>query len=103
MRKFHMQREPFGRGISVYLSEPSTVQGSIAIATNIMFETIKDHNIPPALMSIDLNEAQQLMDELWHCGIRPTEGAGSAGAMRAVENHLADLRTITKNLLKIEG
>jgi len=103
MRNFNLQREPFGRGLSMYLSEPSAVPNSIAIATNIMFETIKDHSITPALMSIDMNEAQQLMDELWHCGVRPTEGSGSAGAMRAVENHLADLRKITNKLLKIEG
>jgi hypothetical protein len=34
------------------------------------------------------------MDELWHAGIRPTEGAGSAGAMAATQRHLEDMRTL---------
>lgn len=37
-------------------------------------------------------EAQQLMDDLWAAGVRPTEGAGSAGAMSATQEHLKDLR-----------
>ena len=37
-------------------------------------------------------EAQQLMDDLWAAGIRPTEGQGSAGAMSATQEHLKDLR-----------
>lgn len=38
--------------------------------------------------------AQTLMDDLWHCGLRPTEGTGSAGSLAATERHLADMRTI---------
>lgn len=32
--------------------------------------------------------AQLLMDDLWRCGIRPSEGAGSAGHAAATERHL---------------
>jgi hypothetical protein len=42
--------------------------------------------------------AQALMDRLWNCGIRPTEGAGSAGAMSAVQLHLEDMRRINDRL-----
>jgi len=38
--------------------------------------------------------AQTLMDDLWQAGLRPTEGTGSAGALRAVERHLEDMRTL---------
>jgi hypothetical protein len=41
-------------------------------------------------------EAQVLMDDLWRCGVRPTEAAGSAGAMQAVQEHLKDLRQLLK-------
>ena len=37
-------------------------------------------------------EAQALMDSLWHCGFRPTEGKGSAGAMAATEDHVKTLK-----------
>jgi len=43
---------------------------------------------------IPLENAQLLIDELWRVGLRPTEGTGSAGALRAVEKHLHDMRCI---------
>ena len=42
---------------------------------------------------------QELMDSLWACGIRPTEGQGSAGAMAAQTEHLKDMREMNKKLL----
>ena len=46
-------------------------------------------------------EAQLLMDELWFCGLRPTEGSGSAGAMAATEKHLRDMRRIAFARLEV--
>lgn len=50
-------------------------------------------NIPP-LFTIDQDQAQQIMDSLWDCGIRPSEGTGSAGALAAVQRHLEDMRAL---------
>lgn len=47
-------------------------------------------------------EAQELMDMLWNCGLRPTQGQSSAGQLDAVERHLADMRAIAFNKLEIE-
>ena len=47
------------------------------------------------------NVIQVLMDDLWQCGIRPSEGQGSAGQLKAVENHLSDMRKITFKKLEI--
>jgi len=47
---------------------------------------------PAFVMSID--SAQLLIDELWNCGIRPTEGSGSAGALAATQRHLDDMRAL---------
>lgn len=41
---------------------------------------------------LDQHQCQSLMDCLWECGIRPSEGTGSAGAMAAVERHRDDLQ-----------
>ena len=49
--------------------------------------------------SIDETAAQQLMDELWNCGLRPSEGTGSAGALAATQKHLEDMRKISFDLL----
>lgn len=49
--------------------------------------------IPPAF-ELDTLMAQQLMDQLWQCGLRPTEGTGSAGALAATQKHLDDMRKL---------
>lgn len=45
--------------------------------------------------------AQHLMDALWDCGLRPSEGSGSAGSLRKTEEHLADMRRIAFKQLGI--
>ena len=35
-----------------------------------------------------------LMDDLWQCGLRPSEGTGSAGALAATQKHLDDMRKL---------
>jgi hypothetical protein len=41
------------------------------------------------------------MDDLWEAGIRPTEGTGSAGALKATQDHLTDMRKIVFSQLKM--
>lgn len=45
-------------------------------------------------ISLEYEEAQKLMDELWNCGLRPSEGSGSAGALAATQKHLEDMRRL---------
>lgn len=47
--------------------------------------------------------AQALMDELWGCGLRPSEGTGSAGSLAATERHLKDMQAIALGLLRKDG
>jgi hypothetical protein len=42
------------------------------------------------------------MDSLWSCGLRPSEGTGSAGALAATQAHLKDMQTLTFKLLKAQ-
>ncbi len=44
--------------------------------------------------TIEYEQAQQMMDELWTCGLRPTEGSGSAGCLAATERHLKDMQRL---------
>lgn len=52
--------------------------------------------------SLDQTGAQLLMDELWHCGLRPSEGSGSAGSLAATERHLKDMQAIAFAALKFD-
>lgn len=45
-------------------------------------------------MRLTHTAAQQLIDSLWQCGLRPSEGTGSAGALKATEKHLEDMRRL---------
>lgn len=56
----------------------------------------------PPLVSLSTHEAQQLMDSLWDCGLRPSEGTGSAGSLAATHAHLKDMRTLVAKQLGVE-
>lgn len=58
-----------------------------------------DYVYPTAKVTV--GEAQALMDDLWRCGLRPSEGEGSAGQSAAQQQHIADLRAIAFKALKI--
>jgi hypothetical protein len=70
---------------------------------SVQWETIADNAAMRPLLTMRVEQAQVLMDDLWNAGVRPTEGAGSAGAMRAAQAHIADLRLVAFKALGIEG
>lgn len=96
------ERNPVGDSISIYLFN-RLPNGRIRIATEIVFQEID------ATQAITINEtiavsyqtAQEIIDSLWDCGLRPSEGSGSAGALKATENHLKDSQTILNRLLTL--
>lgn len=51
--------------------------------------------------TLAMTQAQKLMDSLWDCGLRPSAGAGSAGAMDAVQVHLQDMRALVFHQFKM--
>lgn len=56
------------------------------------FVAVEEGMITPRPFTVSLERAQELMDALWICGLRPSEGSGSAGAMAAARENLKDLR-----------
>lgn len=81
-----------------------TDRETTAIAEPLTFRRIEPvEMIGQPTMQIAHNVAQQLMDQLWICGLRPTEGTGSAGSLAATERHLADMQKIAFGVLKRHG
>jgi len=76
---------------------------NIAVGKVIM-EKVETGSIIPSDCHINLEDiaAQVLMDDLWSCGIRPSEGTGSAGAFKAQGAHLEDMRKLVFEEPKIE-
>jgi hypothetical protein len=91
---FHSQVHPWRRGIGLHIGVQD-LDGSMSVARNIRLERMKEGEIfADPVMQLDMASAQSLMDELWHAGIRPSEGSGSAGSLAATERHLADMRAL---------
>jgi len=57
---------------------------------------------PGPAFSLSQEDAQVLMDSLWECGLRPAQGAGSAGQLDAVKYHLEDMRNIVNHKLGLK-
>ncbi len=53
-------------------------------------------------LQIPKANAQVLMDDLWNCGLRPSEGSGSAGQLAATQRHLEDCRKLLSKVPLVE-
>lgn len=85
--------------ISLRIAKIRVLNGdkTVAVAFPLTFKqlTEEERNVQqPETLRLRPDEAQEFMDELWRCGIRPTEGAGSVGQMAAVQAHLQDMRKL---------
>jgi len=95
------RREDWQNGISLYCRQ--VIENvSESIAQPVVFEKMDRGLLSPPFLTLGIQSAQNLMDELWQCGVRPTEGTGSAGSLGAVEKHLSDMRKIAFKNLKIK-
>lgn len=54
-------------------------------------------------LTLSRDAAQELMDTLWRCGVRPADAAASVGALEATQRHLADMRTVAFHKLGISN
>ena len=77
--------------------------GSLSAAKHVEMAHVEEGMLVDPFMVMPLETAQLLMDELWNCGLRPSEGTGSAGSLAATERHLKDMKTIAFHALKIQA
>lgn len=93
MIKVFAHQDRFSKRIDIVVVEE--VNHERFLAMQLEFVKILDGAcINQPTFSINQNEAQALIDELWQCGLRPSEGTGSAGALAATQKHLDDMRTL---------
>jgi hypothetical protein len=93
------RREEWNEGVSIYMRQRTVGQGCLTAAQVSMVAIALGERAEP-MMRLGIEQAQQLMDELWQCGLRPTEGSGSAGSLAATERHLKDMQAIAMGLLR---
>lgn len=69
--------------------------GGISVSSNLTMQTIPvGQQITAEPIRLEQVAAQELMDQLWQAGLRPSEGSGGAGSLAATERHLADMRAL---------
>lgn len=98
------EKQLWGRDIELLIFCEASDRKSISVAKAIELEPLghAEYATRPTL-TLKAREAQALMDNLWQCGLRPSEGTGSAGSLAATERHLSDMRSIALGLLKKDG
>lgn len=97
------ERELWGRSIELLVFSENKDGSRISIARPqdlVLQELESGHHATQATLTLTQKHAQALMDNLWNCGLRPSEGTGSAGSLAATERHLKDMQEITMELLK---
>lgn len=92
--KFELYAERAHLGAGIAINFLQRVGGKRAAAKPLVMEKIEEGQFVEPCVVLDITSAQRLMDELWNCGLRPSEGTGSAGALAATERHLADMRRL---------
>lgn len=89
------ERESFGRCIKLF-GFMDTDSGRLVAKPCVIEDRTGDAALAEVqpIVHISMTRAQELMDSLWQCGLRPSEGSGSAGALAATERHLRDLQRL---------
>jgi len=98
------QRNWSRASISLFFMQRFPGTDRVGVVTKIEMQemNLEEANVTePESININYTGAQELMDGLWECGIRPTEGTGSAGSLKATENHLHDLQKMSDRLLTL--
>ncbi len=92
--KILAHKPPWSNSIELLIKDGESV------ATNIIMTKFdRDVYVDPSL-KLSNESAQLLIDELWKAGLRPSEGTGIAGSLKATERHLEDMRTLVFKEIK---
>jgi len=98
---FWFNRTPWDRVVRLFIgnvieSQVDDKKPFRSAIGKVMFEEREEGVTIPDEDGLRLSDenAQQMMDALWNIGVRPTEGAGSAGSLAATIRHLEDMRAL---------
>ena len=101
MLKIRAQRTPWAEGVELLIVEHSHDRRFVAEPLTLTEVADNCQGVEPTA-TISPAAAQSLMDDLWQCGLRPSEGTGSAGSLAATERHLKDMQAIAFAALKFD-
>jgi hypothetical protein len=86
------QRNLLRQTVDVY-THVRTPDGSIGAVTHMQVREVEPGTeLPDTPVHLDNEQAQQLIDDLYRAGFRPTDAQGTAGQLEAMKAHLDDMR-----------
>ena len=91
--RFHVERRLYADRFALYVAEFR--DGIRSHMKHCTFERVENELMlsPEPPINLLPEEAQELMDELYLAGIRPSE-EGGAGQLQAIKYHLEDMRKL---------
>ena len=100
--EFLVKHEHWNYGISLYARQ-LTEGVKQAVAQPLVFkDEPMDMYTPHPIITLSPDQAQSILDQLWGCGVRPSDGSGSTGQLKATQDHLADMKKIVFKQLNIK-
>lgn len=91
--KVSAQREIWSDAVSIRLGIKQD-DGRFAVAEPLTMRVIELGALVKPCVDLPFSAAQQLMDELWQAGCRPSQSIGSTGQVEAIKYHLEDMRKL---------
>ena len=91
-KRVYANLSPWNRYVEFLLVQK--IDGERYIAKPVEMKQVSGENVEDPTFRLGMDEAQELIDQLWNCGLRPSEGSGSAGSLAATQKHLEDMRKI---------
>jgi hypothetical protein len=99
----HAESRFYSHSIAIHIYRRLHDDDRVELLSGLQFTThaANETTEPTEALILPIEVAQELVDALWQCGLRPSEGSGSAGALRATEAHLKDTQEFSRRLLSI--
>ena len=95
------ERRPWSREVEFVIATRPFTDEPLLFGRPVVYEQVEEARSPEPTFTLHLDVAQNLMDELWRIGLRPSEGTGSAGALAATQKHLEDMRALVAATLDV--
>lgn len=101
-KRIFVNSEPMQQSVQIFIAGKDINGERVYVPklewVNLSNEDMIASNFQPTTY-LRMENAQALMDDLWKIGFRPSEGTGSAGSLKATENHLKDMQQLVWKLL----
>ena len=96
--KIFAQRANFSRHIEIGIM---TADGK-SVAQPLTMVPHDAHMYTQPAFRLPHDAAQNLIDDLWRMGFRPSDGTGNAGQLAATQAHLNDMRALAFKKLAVD-